>query len=121
MRMEARAVVAGQELWAQVEPPAAPRFDPAGAVESLLAEAETTSKSLWGDSGRHYRDEADMLIAGIREVVTTDPDKLQALCEKLKILVEWYRGDPNESLSPPMGRPPRFPRSRPRRIPDPDD
>ncbi|MRG96612.1 Hsp70 family protein [Polyangium spumosum] len=104
MRMEARAVVAGQELWAQVEPPAAPRFDPAGAVESLLEEAESTNKSLWGASAQSYRAEADMLVAGIREVVATDPDKLQALCEKLRLLVDWYRGDPNETLSPPMAR-----------------
>ncbi|MDC0742804.1 Hsp70 family protein [Polyangium mundeleinium] len=104
MRMEARAVVAGQELWAQVEPPAAPRFDPAGAVEALLEEAEATSKSLWGSSAMSYRAEADMLVAGIREVVATDPDKLQALCEKLRLLVDWYRGDPNETLSPPMAR-----------------
>jgi len=104
MRMEARAVVAGQELWAQVEPPAAPRFDPAGAVESLLEEAEATNKSLWGMSAQSYRAEADMLVAGIREVVATDPDKLQALCEKLRLLVDWYRGDKNEALSPPMAR-----------------
>ncbi|MDI1451565.1 Hsp70 family protein [Polyangium sp. 6x1] len=104
MRMEARAVVAGQELWAQVEPPAAPRFDPAGAVEALLEEAESTSKALWGSSAMSYRAEADMLVAGIREVVATDPDKLQALCEKLRLLVDWYRGDPNETLSPPMAR-----------------
>jgi molecular chaperone DnaK len=104
MRMEARAVVAGQELWAQVEPPAAPRFDPAGAVESLLEDAESTGKGLWGNSALVYRDEADLLVAGIREVVATDPDKLQALCEKLRILVDWYRGDPNETLSPPMQR-----------------
>ncbi len=104
MRMEARAVVAGQELWAQIEPPAAPRFDPAGAVEALLEEAESTNKNLWGSSAQSYRAEADMLIAGIREVVTTDPDKLQALSEKLRLLVDWYRGDPNETLSPPMAR-----------------
>ncbi len=104
MRMEARAVVAGQELWAQVEPPVAPRFDPAGAVESLLEDAEKTGKNLWGTSAQGYRAEADMLIAGIREVVMTDPDKMQALCEKLRILVDWYRGDPNETLNPPMAR-----------------
>lgn len=104
MRMEARAVVAGQELWAQVEPPAAPRFDPAGAVESLIEDAEKTGKNLWGSSSNAYRHEADMLISGIRETVMTDPDKMQALAEKLKILVDWYRGDPNETLSPPMAR-----------------
>jgi molecular chaperone DnaK len=104
MRMEARAVVAGQELWAQVEPPAAPKFDPAGAVEVLLEDADATSRSLWGTSAQQYRAEADMLVAGIREVVSTDPDKLQALCEKLRLLVDGYRGDPNESLSPPMHR-----------------
>ncbi|UQA58439.1 Hsp70 family protein [Polyangium aurulentum] len=102
MRMEARAVVAGQELWAQVEPPAAPKFDPAGAVESLLDEADATSRSLWGMNANMYRAEADMLTAGIREVVSTDPDKLQALCEKLRLLVDWYRGDPNEALTPPL-------------------
>lgn len=104
MRMEARAVVAGQELWAQVEPPAAPRFDPAGAVEALLEDAEKTGRNLWGSSSVSYRAEADLLVAGIREVVMTDPDKMQALCEKLRILVDWYRGDPNETLSPPMAR-----------------
>jgi molecular chaperone DnaK len=104
MRMEARAVVAGQELWAQVEPPAAPRFDPAGAVEALIEDAEKTGKNLWGNNSASYRAEADMLVAGIREVVMTDPDKMQALCEKLRILVDWYRGDPNETLSPPMAR-----------------
>jgi molecular chaperone DnaK len=104
MRMEARAVVAGQELWAQVEPPAAPRFDPAGAVEALIEDAEKTGKNLWGSSAEGYRTEADMLVAGIREVVMTDPDKMQALCERLRILVDWYRGDPNETLSPPMAR-----------------
>lgn len=104
MRMEARAVVAGQELWAQVEPPAAPRFDPAGAVEALIEDAEKTGKNLWGSSADGYRTESDMLIAGIREVVMTDPDKMQALCEKLRILVDWYRGDPNETLNPPMAR-----------------
>ncbi len=104
MRMEARAVVAGQELWAQVEAPAAPRFDPAGAVEALLEDAEKTGKNMWGSSALNYRSEADMLVAGIREVVMTDPDKMQALCEKLRILVDWYRGDPNETLQPPMAR-----------------
>jgi molecular chaperone DnaK len=102
MRMEARAVVAGQELWAQVEPPAPPKFDPAGAVEALLDEAESTSRTLWGSNASSYRAEADLLTAGIREVVSTDPDKLQALCEKLRLLVDWYRGDPNETLTPPM-------------------
>ncbi len=104
MRMEARAVVAGQELWAQVEPPAPPRFDPAGAVEALLEDAEQTGKNLWGMNAQGYRGEADMLIAGIREVVMTDPDKMQALCERLRNLVDIYRGDSSETLQPPMAR-----------------
>ncbi|MEM9877282.1 MAG: Hsp70 family protein, partial [Myxococcota bacterium] len=40
MRLEARAEVGGQELWATLEPPTPPRFDPKGDVEGLLEQAE---------------------------------------------------------------------------------
>jgi molecular chaperone DnaK len=104
MRMEARAVVAGQELWAQIEPPQQARFDPRGAVDTLLADAESVGRGLWGSLGQSYRREADKLAVGIREVVATDPDKLTALCERLRLLVDEFRGGPTETLSPPMHR-----------------
>lgn len=104
MRMEARAVVAGQELWAQVEPPKEPRFDPRGAVDGLLEEAESVGRSLWGNVGQAYRREAESLTAGIREVVATDPDKLSALCDRLRRLVDEFKAGPGEGLSPPMHR-----------------
>jgi molecular chaperone DnaK len=104
MRMEARAVVAGQELWAQIEPPQQARFDPRGAVDTLLADAESVGRSLWGSLGQSYRREADKLAVGIREVVATDPDKLTALCERLRLLVDEFRGGPTETLAPPMHR-----------------
>ena len=104
MRLEARAVVEKQELWAQVEPPEPARFDPRGAVESLLEEADLAGRSLWGSHGEGYRREAETLITGIREVVTIDPDKLSALCVRLRLLVDEYRGDPSEGMSPPMQR-----------------
>ena len=104
MRLAARAVGAGRELWAQIEPPDAPRFDPRGAVEGLIEEAESTGRSLWGGMGDAYRREAEALVAGIREVVTTDPDKLAALCERLRLLVDEFRGGPTEALSPPWHR-----------------
>jgi molecular chaperone DnaK len=104
MRMEARANVAGQELWAQVEPPREARFDPRGAVDSLLEEADTVGRSLWGTIGQAYRREAESLSAGIREVVATDPDKLSALCDRLRRLVDEFKSGPGEALSPPMHR-----------------
>ncbi len=103
MRMEARAVVAGQELWAQLEPPAMlARFDPRGSVEAILEEAEQASRGLWGSYGTAFRREADALLVSIREVASTDPDKLEALCQRLRLLLDEYRGGPNEALVPPM-------------------
>lgn len=104
MRMEARAVVAGQELWASVEPSREAQFDPRGNVEVLLEDAEGISRSLWGSLGQAYRREADTLMAGIREVIATDPDKLTALCERLQRLVDEFKGGPSETLVPPMHR-----------------
>jgi molecular chaperone DnaK len=104
MRLEARAVVAGLELWAQVEPSQLARFDQASAVDSLLEEADKTSRSLWGADATVYRREAERLTTGIREVVSTDPDKLSALCQQLRHLVDEFKGDSTEGLSPPWHR-----------------
>jgi molecular chaperone DnaK len=70
----------------------------------LLEEAESAGRQLWGSQGHVYRREAEPLIAGIREVASIDPDKLSALCERLRMLVDEFRGDPAEGLSPPMHR-----------------
>lgn len=103
MRIEARAEVAGQELWATVEPPKAPRFDPKGDVEGLLESSEVVSRQLWGHRGEFYRREVAVLSASIREVVATDPDKLSVLCGRLLALVEEYRPDPTAGgLAPPL-------------------
>ncbi len=103
MRLEARAEVGGQELWATVEPPEAPRFDPQGDIEGLLEQADELKHSLWGHRGDFYRREADALSASIREAVSTDPDKLAVLCGRLQALVDEYKPDPTAGgLAPPL-------------------
>jgi molecular chaperone DnaK len=103
MRLEARAEVGGQELWATVEPPEAPRFDPQGDVEGLLEQADELKHALWGHRGDFYRREADALSASIREAVSTDPDKLAVLCGRLQSLVDEYKPDPTAGgLAPPL-------------------
>lgn len=102
MRLEARAVVAGQELWANIEP--APLTTPnADEVEHLLGRAEAASRDLWGHDAHHYRREVEPLVTGIREVIATDPDKLSALCAKLDQLLGAYTGEEG-AMSPPMRR-----------------
>jgi len=102
MRLEARAVVAGQELWANIEP--APQATPGIAdVERLLARAEAAQSELWGHDAHHYRREVEPLVTGIREVLAIDPDKLAALCAKLENLLDAYAGEEG-SMSPPMQR-----------------
>jgi molecular chaperone DnaK len=102
MRLEAKALVAGQELWAHIEP--APQKTPGAAeVEALLARAEEAARDLWGHDAHYYRRELEPLVTGIREVIGTDPDKLSALCAKLEQLLESF-GTDEEGLSPPMHR-----------------
>ncbi len=102
MRLEAKAVVAGQELWANIEPaPAKSRG--MEEVEALLARAEGTASELWGHDAHYYRRELEPLVTGLREVIATDPDKLAALCAKLEQLLESFAGEA-EGLSPPMHR-----------------
>lgn len=103
MRLEARANVAGHELWATVEPPAPPKFDPAGDIEGLLEDADEARRNLWGHRGDAFRREADALTAGIREVVSTDPDKLAVLCGRLRRLVDEFKPDEaSGGLAPPL-------------------
>jgi molecular chaperone DnaK len=102
MRLEAKAVVAGQELWANVEP--APQKTPnVEEIEALIARAEATGTALWGHDAHYYRREVEPLVTGLREVVGTDPDKLSALSARLEQLLEGFEGQ-GEGLSPPMHR-----------------
>jgi len=103
MRLEAQATVGAQQIQAHIEPPQAP----AGGtqdVESLLEQAEKAKRSLWGGLGSDFAREADRLVVGIREVLHTDPDKLEALCQRLRHLVEEFHGGAGEGMVPPMQR-----------------
>lgn len=103
MRMEAHATVGSQQIQAHIEPPPSPAGD-AGDVEALLERAEKAKRSLWGGLGSEFSREADLLVVGIREVLHTDPDKLAALCERLRHLVDEFHGGVGEALVPPMAR-----------------
>ncbi|GAB5541645.1 MAG: Hsp70 family protein [Sandaracinaceae bacterium] len=102
MRIEAKATVAGQELWANIEP-AREKVRGAAEVEALLVRAEAASTNLWGHDAHYYRREVEPLVTGVREVIGTDPDKLAALCAKLEQLLEHFQGE-SEGMSPPMHR-----------------
>ena len=103
MRLEAKATVGAQNIEAQIEPPPAESAD-VGDVESLLDRAEKAKRSLWGGLGDHFSGEADRLVVGIREVIHTDPDKLVALMERLRHLIDEFHGGVGEALVPPMAR-----------------
>jgi len=103
MRMEAQATVGSQQIQAHIEPPPSPTGD-AGDVEALLERAEKAKRALWGNLGSSFSGEADRLVVGIREVLHTDPDKLAALCERLRHLIDEFHGGVGEALVPPMAR-----------------
>ncbi|WP_394822158.1 Hsp70 family protein [Pendulispora albinea] len=104
MRMHARAEVAGQELWALVEAPSAARYEKVEAILALLDEAEQAGRALWGAYGQIYQRESERLITSIRELIAIDPDKCDALCQKLRLLVDEFRGGEQEEMTPPMHR-----------------
>ncbi|MBX3207951.1 MAG: Hsp70 family protein [Labilithrix sp.] len=103
MRLEAQATVGAQQIQAHIEPPPSPTGE-AGDVEALLERAEKAKRALWGVLGSEFAREADLLVVGIREVLRTDPDKLAALSERLRHLVEEFHGGVGEGLVPPMAR-----------------
>jgi molecular chaperone DnaK len=103
MRLEAQATVGPQQIQAHIEPPQAETGGVAD-VEALLEQAEKARRGLWGGLGSAFASEADRLVVGIREVLHTDPDKLEALCQRLRHLVEEYHGGEAEALVPPMQR-----------------
>lgn len=104
MRLEARANVAGQELWASIEPAQLEVPASVAAVELLLEEAETTRRRLWGREQSAFSRELDPLLTNLREVLRTDPDKAAALTGRLVLLVEEFRDSTGEGLTPPMHR-----------------
>jgi molecular chaperone DnaK len=85
-----------------VEPSDQARFASAADVDALLDRAERVKKGLWGSYAAAYSAEADRLVSGIREVVGTDPAKLDALCAQLRTLVDDFEGDHEAQLAPPM-------------------
>lgn len=103
MRLEAQATVGAQQIQAHIEPPRSPE-GAAADVESLLEEAEKARRALWGGLGSEFGREAERLVVGIREVLQTDPDKLEALCQRLRHLIDEFHGGASEGLVPPMQR-----------------
>jgi molecular chaperone DnaK len=103
MRLEAQATVGSQQIQAHIEPPPSPTND-ASDVDALLERAEKVRRSMWGGLGSEFAREADVLVVGIREVLHTDPDKLAALCDRLRHLIEELHGGVGEQLVPPMAR-----------------
>ncbi len=103
MRIEARAKVAGRELWARVD--AAPRtVVNIDEIDALLADAERISKTLWGREALSFRREFEPLANGLRELVSTDPTRITALASALKELVEEFESRDAHELSPPFQR-----------------
>jgi molecular chaperone DnaK len=103
MCLEAQATVGAQHIQAHIEPPQAPT-DGTQDVESLLEQAEKAKRALWGGLGSEFGREAERLVVGIREVLHTDPDKLEALCQRLRHLVDEFHGGVGEGMVPPMQR-----------------
>lgn len=104
MRLEAHAEVAGQKLWAQIESAQLETPSAGPAVEALLAEGEQIGAQLWGREASAYRRIYEPLATGLRETLSTDPDKAAALSAKLQLLVDEFRDPSGDGLQPPMHR-----------------
>ncbi len=100
--MEAKATVGQTQIEALVTPEESAQTRP--DVEKLLEEAERAKRNLWGGLAAVYQREADKLTVGIREAALTDPDKLAALCVKLRHLIDELAGSSVEELVPPLAR-----------------
>lgn len=103
MRIEAEATIGAQHVRVQIDPPPTLLAE-AGDVEALLDRAEKARRALWGDLASEYAKQCDRLVVGIREVLQTDPDKLAALCARLRHLIDELHGGVGEALVPPMAR-----------------
>ena len=104
MRLDAKAIVAGVELWARVEGATTEANTSQVGIEQLIAEAEGASRSLWGHDAHHFRRESESLLSGLREVFGTDPDKLHALAAQLRTLIDKFAGRSGEEMTPPRHR-----------------
>ena len=104
MRIEAKAVVLGQELWAQIEPARLEVPKSAAEVETLLGEADEVARKLWGRDAHAFRREYEPIATGLREILLTDPDKAAALTARLQLLVAEFKDAGPEGLSPPLHR-----------------
>ena len=102
MRMEAKAIVGQTQIEALIAPEESATTRP--DVEKLLDEAERAKRGLWGGLGAMFQRDADKLVLGIREATLTDPDKLDALCLKLRHLIDELAGSSAEELVPPLPR-----------------
>ena len=102
MRMEATAQVGSQRIEALIAPEetAHVRVD----LDALLDEAERAKRNVWGGLGAIYQREAERLVVAIREAALTDPDKLAALSQRLRHLIDELAGSSAEDLSPPLAR-----------------
>lgn len=103
MRIEAKAEVGGQELWARIESAELETPKSAAEVEALLAEGDAIGASLWGHEAESFRYRFDRLKAGLRETLGTDPDKAAHLAGRLHRLLDNFRVQ-GDALQPPMFR-----------------
>jgi molecular chaperone DnaK len=103
MAMVAEGEVAGQRFWAQIDPPPPREVRDWQDIESLLDETETIAANLWGGELHLFNEVTASLVAGIRETVRTDPDKLQALVARLEDVLDRYRNR-EKQLTPAWSR-----------------
>jgi molecular chaperone DnaK len=103
MTLEASGEIAGRTFWARIDPPKGRAVQSWEVIERMLDEVEDVSARLWGHELTVFRREADPLVAGVREVVRTDPDKLHVLAGRLENLLEEFRSR-ETGLSPGFDR-----------------
>ncbi len=102
MRIEATAEVAGTKVKAVVMPAEGAGHLAAAYVEAILTEAERSRHSLLGQEGKSIGEEVDWLVFGIREAYRIDPDKLDALCRRLRGILDEYGTPAGDGMQPPL-------------------
>ncbi|MFO0680431.1 MAG: Hsp70 family protein [Sandaracinus sp.] len=102
MRLDARAEVAGRELWAKIE--MAKRDETsAREIDALLEEVEKVERRLWGRDADGFRRAVGPLVQGLREGRTTAPEKRAALAMQLRVAIDEVASQ-GDRLSPPLAR-----------------
>jgi molecular chaperone DnaK len=100
MALDARATVAGRELWSRIEPAALTALPQREELEAMLASGERLEAALWGHRRTLFSWAFRPLAAGLREAASSDPDRVRALAAQLeRLLVETGEGE--EGLTPP--------------------